>query len=310
MKNWVSVPTTNVTLKANEPLRIMEYGAELMSKKGLKMTYGEIATIVKEFSCGVVFRDAFIAANPGLKVRLALKLYNPEDESECYTVGSDYEFELHDEGHTFVVQDAYGNTVNCETVSDVLANIASDTEAANGGEVKVLKNTSIAEDLAISGTRNLFFNLGANNLTLAEGKKFTVSNVNVAFIGSGTLAGFTAKNIELDGASVLTLPKSASELAEALEGAGKYVTKNADETWSVANNFQLQIQVADGVASLGFLKDTRRTYTVEASSDLSTWSAITTEGDTETQGSDVAVPLEWHKPAGGRFFRVKATDAE
>jgi hypothetical protein len=134
--------------------------------------------------------------------------------------------------------------------------------------------------------------------------------VNVAFIGSGTLAGFTAKNIELDGASVLTLPKSASELAEALEGAGKYVTKNADETWSVANNFQLQIQVADGVASLGFLKDTRRTYTVEASSDLSTWSAITTEGDTETQGSDVAVPLEWHKPAGGRFFRVKATDAE
>ena len=82
MKNWVSVPTTNVTLKADEPLRIMEYGAELMSKKGLKMTYGEVATIVKEFSCGVVFRDAFIADNSGLKVRLALKLYNPENESE------------------------------------------------------------------------------------------------------------------------------------------------------------------------------------------------------------------------------------
>jgi hypothetical protein len=96
----------------------------------------------------------------------------------------------------------------------------------------------------------------------------------------------------------------------ALEANGKYVTKNADNTWSVANKFELQIQVVDGEPSLGFLQDTRRTYTVEASSDLSTWSEVATAGDTETQGSDVAVPLEWLKPAVGRFFRVKATDAE
>ena len=306
MKNWVSVPTTNVTLNANEPLRIMEYGAELMSKKGLKMTYGEVATIVKEFSCGVVFRDAFIAANSGLKVRLALKLYNPENESECYTIGSVYEFELHGEDHTFMMQDAYGNTVNCETVADVLANITADAEAANGGEVKVLKDVEIDGDLAVSGTRNLFFNLGANKLTLAEDKKFTVSNMNVAFVGSGSLVGFTAANVEIDDVSVLTLPASAEALALELETAGKYVTKNADETWSVANKFVLQIQMDGDVPAIGFLNDTRRTYVIEASSDLVDWSPV--EYAETTGDSEIAVPLKWQAPASGRFFRVKTAE--
>ena len=308
MKNWVSVPTTNVTLNADEPLRIMEYGAELMSKKGLKMTYGEVATIVKEFSCGVVFRDAFIAANSGLKVRLALKLYNPENESECYTIGSVYEFELHGEDHTFMMQDAYGNTVNCETVADVLANITADAEAANGGEVKVLKDVEIDGDLAVSGTRNLFFNLGANKLMLAEDKKFTVSNMNVAFVGSGSLVGFTAANVEIDDASVLTLPDTASAeaLALDLQAAGKYVTKNADETWSVANKFVLQIQMDGDVPAIGFLNDTRRTYVIEASSDLVDWSPV--EYAETTGDSEIAVPLKWITPQAGTFFRVKAVE--
>ena len=308
--SWVSVPTTNVTIKANEPLRIMDYGAELLGKRGLKMTYGEIATTVKVFRCGIVLRDAFLAANPGFKVGLSLKMYNPKNEAECYTIGSAYEFTAPSEEHTVTVEDIYGNIVNCETMQEVVESVIASGAAANGGEITLLKDAEISSDLTVVGTRNLFFDLGSNELSLAAGKKFTVSNVNVAFVGSGSLAGFTADNVELDDASVLTLPKSASALAEALEVAGKYVTKNADETWSVANRFELQIQVVDGDPSVGFLKDTRRTYTVEASSDLSTWSEVATAGDTETQGADVAVPLEWHKPASGQFFRVKATDAE
>jgi hypothetical protein len=116
--------------------------------------------------------------------------------------------------------------------------------------------------------------------------------------------------VTLDDNSVLTLPSTASALAAGLQAKGLYVTKNEDETWSVANNFQLQIQVADGVASLGFLKDTRRTYTVEASSDLVNWEPVDSIEADNVEEKDSAVPLKWNTPQSGQFFRVKATDAE
>ena len=158
----------------------------------------------------------------------------------------------------------------------------------------------------MTGTRNLFVSLSeGTKLALAENKKFIVSNMNVAFVGSGTLAGFTAANVELDDASVLTLPASAENLALDFEEAGKYVTRNADNTWSVANKFELQIQMDGEEPAIGFLKDGRRTYVIEASSDLVDWSAV---DYVETTGdSEIAVPLKWQVPASGQFFRVKAT---
>ena len=307
--SWVSVPTTNVTIKANEPLRIMDYGAELLGKRGLKMTYGEIATTVKVFRCGIVLRDAFLAANPGFKVGLSLKMYNPKNEAECYTIGSAYEFTVPSEYHTVTVEDIYGNIVNCETMQEVVESVIASGAAANGGEVSLLKDAEITSDLTVSGTRNLFFNLGTGKkLTLSEGRKFALSNVNVAFVGAGSLVGFTAANVEIDDRSVLTLPASAQTLAESFEVAGKYVAKNSDGTWSVANKFELQIQMNGDEPAIGFLRDVRRDYVIEASSDLVEWSAVYSAE--ATGDSEVAVPLQWQAPASGQFFRVKAAEAE
>ena len=306
-KNWISVPTTDVELKANEPLRIMDFGAGLLKKPGLKMTYGEVATLVKEFSCGVALRPEFIAKNPGLTVKLTLKMYNPKNESEFYTIGNEYTFELPAETDNAIIVGSSGAAINCETLQDAIDAIADLEGSANGSEISILKNYEINDDLTVSGTRNLFFNIGENkSITLAEGKKITISGANVAIVGEGMLVGFTADNIELEDKSVLTLPETAQALAESFEAKGKYVTQNDDETWSVANELTLQIQVVDGEPSVGFLKDTRRDYTIEGSADLKIWGDIEADEDSVIKGADIALPLKWHKPASGYFFRVKA----
>ena len=92
--NWVNVPSTNVSLAANESLRIMEYAAELLGKKGLKYTYAEVYNDVKDFDCGIFFTPEFLAANPDLEVTLELRMFNPANEEESYVIGETYTFNI------------------------------------------------------------------------------------------------------------------------------------------------------------------------------------------------------------------------
>ena len=91
-KNWVNVPIADVTLKAGEELRIMEYAAEVLNQPGLKMTYKEIVEIVQNFNCGAYFTDEFLTANPDFEATLELRLYNPKDETKPYVIGETYKF--------------------------------------------------------------------------------------------------------------------------------------------------------------------------------------------------------------------------
>ena len=91
-ENWVNVPFEDVTLKAGESLRIMEYAMELMGKPGLKLTYNDVYSMVKDFDCGVYLEDEFLKANPDFEVTLELRMFNNEDESESYVIGETYEF--------------------------------------------------------------------------------------------------------------------------------------------------------------------------------------------------------------------------
>ena len=91
-KNWMNVPINEVTLRAGEELRIMEYAALLLNQPGLKMTYNEIVTEVGTFNCGAYFTPEFLAANPDFEVSLELRLYDPADENKTYTVGETYRF--------------------------------------------------------------------------------------------------------------------------------------------------------------------------------------------------------------------------
>ena len=79
-ENWVSVPFEDVTVQNGESLYIMEYAAKLMGQSGLRFTLAEVATIVQNFDCGVYFTPEFIAANPGLKVTLELKVFTEDAE--------------------------------------------------------------------------------------------------------------------------------------------------------------------------------------------------------------------------------------
>ncbi len=90
--NWVNVPIEPVSVKANEPLKIMQFAAKMLNKPGLKYTYSEIVGSVKDFDCGVYFTPEFLQTNPDLEVSLELRMYNPVNEDESYSVGDTFEF--------------------------------------------------------------------------------------------------------------------------------------------------------------------------------------------------------------------------
>lgn len=106
-KNWIYAPIKPVEIKANEPLKVMEFAAELLSQKGLKMTYKEIVETIKDFDCGVFFDEEFLDENPDVKVTLELRIYNPADETESYAIGDTYVFELPTELPTATTQQIY-----------------------------------------------------------------------------------------------------------------------------------------------------------------------------------------------------------
>lgn len=162
---WVTVPFTPVTLEANKSLKIMEYASELMGKPGLKYTYREVYEAVKEFNCGVYFKDAFLANNKDLEVTLELRMYNPEDETESYTIGETYKFSGKGKyifGYTpFVVrnmpikqyENKDGKTVDyCEVAffagidSLDYQTIGFKVEADNGTEIEGYKIPAVGED--------------------------------------------------------------------------------------------------------------------------------------------------------------------
>ena len=89
---WINAPIEDVTLNANEVLKVMEYAAEMKGEPGLKYTYKEVVEVVKEFNCGVFFEPAFLAANPDIIATVVLKIYNPTNEEENYQIGNTFTF--------------------------------------------------------------------------------------------------------------------------------------------------------------------------------------------------------------------------
>ena len=130
---WVYVPFENVTLKAGESLKIMEYAAELMGEPGLKYTYKEVYESVKDFDCGMFLEPAFIAANPDVEITLELRMYNNEDETESYTIGETYVFKFDYVAYNTVTETFY------DRADDALL-------AAKAGETVILLKDTGADD--------------------------------------------------------------------------------------------------------------------------------------------------------------------
>lgn len=149
---WVYVPfNKNVSVKAGETIRIMAFAAELMGEPGLKYTYKEVYEVVKNFNCGVFFDEEFLAANPDLEVKLELRMYNPKDETESYTIGETYVFNFKDS--------AAQNMTTGKVYSTVTA---ACMEAKSGDTVVLLKDHTESE---VTVAVNVDFDLNGNTLT-------------------------------------------------------------------------------------------------------------------------------------------------
>ncbi len=150
-ENWVNVPFEDVTLKANEPLKIMEYAAELMGEAGLKLTYNDVYYFVKDFDCGVFFNDTFLSANPDLVVTLELRMYNPENESESCVIGETYTFGPEQPAATFTVSEnlAVEGEASEEAVAAIIVDIQSNT-ALSDADYNPIEGVENVEELAVT----------------------------------------------------------------------------------------------------------------------------------------------------------------
>lgn len=151
---WLNVPFEDVEIKAGEPFRIMEYAATL--NKDFKITYAD-ALALKVFNCGIFFSSDYIAANPDLKVTLQLNVYNPEDETEFYTIGQSYSY---DKMPTYVasVKNEAGYNQGYETLQEAI-------DAANGKTVTVLTDIELTEGVTVAKDTDVTIDLNGKTIS-------------------------------------------------------------------------------------------------------------------------------------------------
>ena len=171
-ENWVNVPFEDVTLAANEPLKIMAYAAKMLGQSGLKLTYRDVYEGVKDFDCGVFFEPDFLTANPDLEVTLELRMYNPENESESYVIGKTYVFTL-GEKPTVVIPE---NVTAPEGVQNNAA--VEETPVVLPAEVKTFEISLASVTTEATETAKVTFNVEPKN---AEGVKVAAPSKAITF---------------------------------------------------------------------------------------------------------------------------------
>ena len=156
-ENWVSVPFEDVTLRNGESIKIMEYAATLMGQPGLKLTYNDVYSFVKNFDCGVYFTPEFLAANPDMKVSLSLRMYKTGDATdEGVAIGEMEEFSA----PTVVAK--IGTTPYATLEAAIAAAGADDT-------VTILKN--VGTDAAIQVAKKVTIDLNGKTIAATENDK-------------------------------------------------------------------------------------------------------------------------------------------
>lgn len=103
--NWVGIPLSLMDgveingkqlfpdrkVPAKQPLKIMWTASELLDEDGLKLRYREVLRGVVEFNCGVRFNPEYLRNNPDFYVKLALRIYDPQNpEGEGEIIGTEY----------------------------------------------------------------------------------------------------------------------------------------------------------------------------------------------------------------------------
>lgn len=171
-ENWVNVPFEDVTLAANEPLKIMAYAAKMLGQSGLKLTYRDVYEGVKDFDCGVFFEPDFLTANPDLEVTLELRMYNPANESESYVIGKTYVFTLGEKPMVVIPE----NVTAPEGVQNNAA--VEETPVVLPAEVKIFEISLASVTTEAAETAKVTFNVEPKN---AEGVKVAAPSKAITF---------------------------------------------------------------------------------------------------------------------------------
>lgn len=85
---WIVIPMDGL-----EVVEAVEY--PVVSNYDANLIYEDICGSVKDFTAAIRISDDIIANNPNLKIRLELKMTNPNDENDVLTVGG-YEYDVND----------------------------------------------------------------------------------------------------------------------------------------------------------------------------------------------------------------------
>jgi len=179
--SWMNVPFNEAAdVEANTPIRIMEYAAKSLNQPGLKFTYGMIYELVRDFNCGIFFKDDFLndPANVDLEIKLELRMYNPLNENESVVIG-DYSF-------------ANPNAVVSLTSGSTTSYYGSFDEAyadAKPGDTITL-HQDIESSTPITIEKTLTIDGGGNSLT------YTGSNRAIT-VEAGVDADLTVKNLDI-----------------------------------------------------------------------------------------------------------------
>ena len=206
-ENWVSVPFEDVTLANNESIYIMEYAAKLMGQSGLRFTLAEVAEIVQNFDCGVYFTPEFLAANPGMKVDLQLKVFTEDAEgnkvNDINVATNNFDIE----DYVAIVHATGKQTQYCTTFADAV------DAAADGATITMLRDVVLTEAVKVVGKA---ITLDLNGKTVSG-----VCNSNqghLVYIENG--AGLTVKDGAVDGGGKLTYAQGTSNVGWTVDVEG------------------------------------------------------------------------------------------
>ena len=198
-ENWVSVPFEDVTLANGASIYIMEYAAKLMNKQGLRFTLAEVAEIVQNFDCGVYFTPEFLAANPGLKVDLHLKVFTEDAEGNKVNDINVATNNFDVENYVAIVHADGKQTKYCTTLADAVA------AATDGATVTMLSNVELTEAVKVVGKA---ITLDLNGKTVSG--TCNSNQGHLIYIENG--AGLTVKDGAANGGGKLTYAQGTSNV--------------------------------------------------------------------------------------------------
>ena len=179
---FVKIPATDLTVSAGAPVSIMEAA-------GLTVTYRDVVETVKDFDCGVDYSDAYLKANNGLEVSIALVLVNPEN------------------GNTYTVAEkAFDFNMPTATVTDIKvaeADFALNFKADEVTESQVATFGDWAADYVVTLSKDATFNANGekDGYLLGQYDEFGAEWVKIPAADLAITAGAPVKVLETAGMS-------------------------------------------------------------------------------------------------------------